>query len=646
MPAAEARSRLVPPLLILAAVALSYFNAAGNGFIYDDTDLIRDNPLIRGWHNLPEIFTTGYWTAARGSSYGLYRPLAISSFVIDHAIGGLSPLAYHLDNILIHFLCSVMVYLVLKAVTGRGLPAAFSALIFAVHPVHTEAVTWLSGRAEILCVLLLLMSFWVFLTRRQCAPWVFISAAVFMLALLAKETAAVLPLIVAVYLLLYDAEGGRRERLVRLAKALWPFAVALLVYLLIRSYVLAEYQTPPESTVPLHDFPPYQRPLTMITAFFHYIRLGLVPTGLSAFYYFFTSSWLDYTVVAVLLLAAGLAVFSRKLARNHRDASFGMSVFLVSLLPVSNIVPSGIIMSERAMYLPSLGICLLLGLAFSRLAGLAEGRSATYRPAAYALFAAAALLLSATTVARNPFWGDIDRFREAELASAGRQVEIMPEAAISYMTLAYVRVYNQVFGEETYRVIDRGLSLAPDDASLHYLKGLCLEHDGRVPDALREYEASASLSPDHTAFYRASSMLVRLGRPGEAEAMLDSAIRLNPYRGAYHFNKGLFRYQNNDLDGAYAFFRKARDLDPSNYKAYVGLGMVECDRGELDRSVGSLVKAIELEPGDAEAHYYLAVAYMKKGETALAAGEAGKALGIAPGHADARALMERISHAD
>lgn len=636
----DGMGRHVPVMLLALAVAVSYFNAIGNGFIYDDLALVMKNPQVKDWRYLPEIFTSGYWTTTFGASGGLYRPLTTISFLVDHTFGG-SPMPFHVDNILIHFVCTLLVYLVLKAILGRERPALFAAIVFAVHPVHTEAVAWISGRAEILSVTLLMASLWVFIARPPRPLYVSASVALFFLALLAKETAAVLPVLLAVYMSLYQPATGSRENGLRLFRRLWPHAAAFAVYFLIRAIVLSDSLLPPPHTIPLLQVGPYERLLTMFTAYFHYARLALFPTGLTVFYYFFTESALHFTVLAFLAAAVLLAVFGRKLVAGDRDAAFGVSLFLIALFPVSNIIPTGIIMSERAMYLPSVGVCLILGLAFAR---AANSQAAALRRGAFAIFGLLVIAFVSLALLRNPYWRSEDDFVKSNMEFYERAVKVRPDIALNWSNLADIRVFLGKYDDETMGYIEQALRLDPDDYLAHFAKAAVLERQGRLEESLREYEACLATTPSFKIYNDAGALLQKMGRYEESRKSLEQAIELNPYCDICYLNLGIGLAAQGDEDGAYRNYGAAIRLNPRNAGAHFRLGVLLGARNELDRAIEELRAVTRLAPDFADAYYYLAVAYGCRGDIGAASAEVYRALELKPDYPEARELKERLGH--
>lgn len=204
----ETRITNTAAVSVLAAVVfLSYFNALTAGFITDDFGLVVNNPNIKSWSHLEHIFSSGYWDAA-GCARGLYRPLTIFSFLLEYKFLGLDPKAFHLDNMLLHLAASALCYFLLKELFKEAVAPLAVAILFAAHPVHSEAVAWISGRAELLSGVLSLASMLIFIKKENDGRLPLASLSVFFLALLSKESAVIVPFVIiaCVYFFEHDKD--------------------------------------------------------------------------------------------------------------------------------------------------------------------------------------------------------------------------------------------------------------------------------------------------------------------------------------------------------------------------------------------------------------------------------------------------------
>jgi len=405
-PAAPAPRRRLP--LALAAgvallAALVYANALKNGVAIDDEYIVMKNPAVRGFSHLHDLLLGPYWP----QSSELYRPVTLTSFAIDWALTGGSLAWMHAVNALLHAAAAALVALLVWRLRGGALAAALAGAVFAVHPVHVEAVANLVGRAEILATLAVLLACHLHLSRGVAAPlrWGGI-AALYLLGLGAKEISVSLPAL----LLIVDAVDGRDER-VRpwplLRRNLGLFAVmgaALVGYVLLRAHVLVGDTMGTDAAPYLLDVSTADRLATAVRVWPEYLRLMLWPRDLSADWgpdaiipvgWDSPRAWLG-VVVGIGLAACVWASWRRSRWVAAAIAWFAAAVFLVSNLPFA----VGVLIAERTLYLPSVGLAFLL----PPLVGMVARERPAVRRAAAALFAVLLALGAVRTWLRTPVW--------------------------------------------------------------------------------------------------------------------------------------------------------------------------------------------------------------------------------------------------
>ena len=635
--AARYNKNIAPVLLILAVVLLSYFNASFNGFVFDDRYLIVKNPDIKGWSGVTRLFTSGYWSST-GKSGGLYRPLTMCSFLLEYAAVGLKPALYHVDNIILHFLCSVLSFFIMKSFLTEEKTPLFAALLFAVHPVHTEAVAWVTGRAELLSAFFSMLSALIFLNKRGRAGWTFLYSLLFLLALLSKESALVIPALMAVYLLIYENEGPVRARLASLVSRLYPFVLTFLIFMVPRVYVLGRVGPAGEEMTFL-DVRPYYTFLTMCEAFTHYIRLVFFPFNLTVDYLFPPPfSFFEFKVVFPLLVLASLLLFSRRVAAFSRPALFAAVWFFVALFPVSNIIPVGIIMSERALYIPSLSACMMLGAAVTYAWPALRWR----RFAVFLLFAAV-MLLAAGTINRNPTWKDQRGFEKSQIDMIRHRIELFPDYAPYYAMLAGMYMEHDEYGPDVEKLLADAVRLDPGNYQAHNNYAKLFIKRSMPGKALAEARMCMKIRPSEASAYNAAGIAFHMMKnTADSEGMLDEAIRLNPGVGEYYLNKGYLRLEAGNPDAALALFERATELDPDLFDSYLQQGIILGARRRYAPAVKMFQKAALLRPESAEAHFYLGAALYGLGDMLRARFEVNAALRLRPDYPEALALIARL----
>lgn len=413
---------------------LLYLPALWYGFSYDDFHQISFNTLVtHPAHSIENLATPFYHSTLPGD---LYRPVTLLSYRLNFLIGALNPFSYHLVNILLHALCSVMAYLLaLGIVPQREMAAAIAALIFAVHPVHVEAVASVVGRAELLAAFFGCASILVISTRVM-PSWLslWLSAILFIIAALSKESALTLCPLIPLYIALSGREPGSRH-----SKELPPLWAVCLITLLatgvvlwVRSEVLGSIiidhgeQQKFYSENPLLALSFTERLVPALKILGDYLVILIAPLHLSADYSlsyddFWRSIFSCGGLLSLLLLFASLLLVLA--LRRQSWAFWGLWYFTAFALSANVIFPIGTVMAERLAYLPSIGFCLF---AVYLALHLMQGRHWGMISTAQLPFLVIAVFI-AKTWTRLPVWYDDLTLHTATLRDAPQS----PKAAMN-----------------------------------------------------------------------------------------------------------------------------------------------------------------------------------------------------------------------
>ncbi len=408
------RDRRSAYLIVGVVAALVYLNSLGNLFAYDDIHIIETHEAIQSVETLSGALVAPYWPTAYGRELGLWRPVTTALFGVQHIVSGGSPLFFHAANVIAHVgatLLALMLFLELLSV-----PAAFAgALVFAVHPVHAEAVANVVGLSEIISTSALVGACLVHLRSGDRSGWrdAFLIGFLYALGFGAKESGVTLPGLI----FLLDAARGRLgfRELPDYMRRRWPVYAGMLIVAVAllagRFSVLGSVAHPfaPLGADMLNEIP---RIWTLGEIWLHYIRLWVFPLDLSSDYSpdvirIWTSWGLENTlgvVMMLLFLVICLLSWRRPEVAKGRDtgrmAAFGALWFLISISPTSNTVfLSGVLLAERTLYLPSVGLAAASGWLVVR---MARDR----KRLAWAGLAAFVLFGSVRTWTRNPSWHD------------------------------------------------------------------------------------------------------------------------------------------------------------------------------------------------------------------------------------------------
>jgi len=437
--------------VVALVAALAFANTLHNGPVLDDSWVIFDNPLIKHLNQVAVIFRQSYGAALSGQHQGLYRPFTTLSYAVNWAIGGLDVVGYHLGNIGLHVLCCLLVLelgtLVASAWRGAGptarAAALFGALLFAIHPVHVEAVTAMVGRDELLAAAGALGSLYLVCTRRR-APWRYpLALAALAAGILSKENAAVAPLLFALIALALPAAADLEVRPSLSTSegkaALWR--AGALAAGMVGVVALCVLLRPAAAAIPREaqwfDSLPRQVVFnTMTRVLAEYLRLLVFPWPLGLDFYYsnripatptFTGTCLADTAVWLAVLTVGVASW-----RRAPLVAVGILWVFVALLPVLNIIPIGVLMAERLLYLPSVGFCLMVGAGVAVL--LERLRPEGSRQAlAAGIVLAVGIVLAAKTWSRNAEWRDAFTLWRAELRREPVDPVVNNFLALEYM---------------------------------------------------------------------------------------------------------------------------------------------------------------------------------------------------------------------
>ena len=354
--------RALPWLIAVIAVAV-YANALRNGFALDDASIVAHNTNVQHFAPLGDAWFSAYWPNLPFQE-GLYRPLTIVSYMVEWALWPGNAAGFHLVNVLLHGAVSALVVVLLLRLGAPAVAAAVGGVLFAIHPVHVEAVAGIVGYAELMSALFVLVACLVHLSRRGPAVlrWTAITAC-FLAALLIKETAVSLPLLLVI---VDGLDPNRRDRLWRKVWADAPLYLLLGAvfggYLGLRYAVLGVFAG--STTAPgLIGKSFAVREATAVHTWLQYLRLMLWPRDLVGNYgpnVIVAATWRQPGVYVAL--AVGLAVLGSAWALRHRSRWYaaGVAWFVASIFVVSNLFISvGVVLAERTFYLPSIGLAFI-----------------------------------------------------------------------------------------------------------------------------------------------------------------------------------------------------------------------------------------------------------------------------------------------
>ncbi|BDG06848.1 tetratricopeptide repeat protein [Anaeromyxobacter oryzae] len=612
-------------LAALLAGALTYAPTLRHGFAFDDGIVIVKNRLIRTLEALPSLVSSTEW-AGGGLLVRAWRPLTDATYALNHAASGLAPWSYHLANALLHGLVAALVVLVAVRLGVGAHAAGIAGLLFAVHPIHVEAVANVVGRKDLLATAFLLAM--VLAHRwgaRRGGTALALAPLAYAAAMLSKEVGAVGIALVGLLDLLIpepagggeggDDPGGVRELpphpgplprggrgdgfTKRRGVVLYAcHAVVLGIYLLLYRAVTAGAHDP----IPFEDNPAASAPgavrlLTAVAVVGKGLLLQLLPVRLSPDYSFdaipVVATPLDPRFLAAAALLAGWAA-AGAWAWRRRGAPLGLAAlawYLVALLPASNLLfPIGTIFGERLLYLPSVATAVLAGVAVA-------AASASGRPERGA----------ART--RGPESGGPPWWPRAALAGVA-----LLAGALTVATVRYAAAWesDRTLFEHAARVVPRSSKVQ------HKLAVVRLEA-GDPEGALAAIERALALRPGTAALEIVHAEILRaLHRPDDEAAALERALAAAPSDPDALYALGRRARDEGRLDEAERYWRRALAERREHASALADLSTLALVRGDADAALPLALRAVDADERQASAWYNLGLMYRARGDATRA----------------------------
>jgi tetratricopeptide (TPR) repeat protein len=551
------RQHLIPVIVLVGVTFAVYAGTLEHDFLlnWDDSLYVTENETIRGitGEHVKVAFTRFY--------VGNYAPIQIISYMADYAAGGLRPGIFIFTNVLLHALNGMLLYLLLFRLTRRKAVGFLAAFIFLFHPVQVESVAWISQRKNLLAMFFFLASFHSYVSYRLAERtartfYYTVSVVAFMLALLSKPIAIILPLVLFLYDLCYRDKPYRTSWLVNKIPFLSIAGAALLIAL--------------KSQLPEHDGGrisyAIEGPLgvfyTMLTVLVRYFKIIFWPMELSALYMPPMKIRLDAAVSLSALFAVLLVVLGIYLYRRRKELFFWYAFFYIGLLPVSQIVPLVTLMNDRYLYFPMVGAAAFFGLI---VLPFVDRVSDLRKKALTVLLGLAIIALPWLSWQRTSVWSsDVSLWTDA----ASRT----PDSPLAW----------------------NGLGMSYLDA-------------GRLDEADRAFLKALSIDPDYElALNNIGALYNSRGKITEARPFLLKTTQLFPENSNGLMNLGINYYVSHEYQNAELMFKKVLVLNPRSTDALSRLGDVYLKMKKPEMARGVFQKAIELEGSTADSEYRLA----------------------------------------
>ena len=575
------------PVVLLSALGIVtlvlYSGTMFFEFVWDDWPQIVNNPLIRSWHNLPQAFSSDLWYhVARHQVY--YRPLFVAWSMLNFSVVGLHPWGWHLGAVLLHVGAVLSVFSLARKLGLDYWTGALAALIFALHPIHIEAVAWISAASDSMVTMFVALAFIAYLNTKRAASehraaWWLASISLLACALLTKEMAVSFAALVAIHAWLHPAEKelstGRRLWLA--GREALPYALVILAYAFVRKHALL-HATGTFDTG--HNMLDVFRTLPLVLSV--YFEKLFIPLGLTGLYYipYVTTGFLQYVIVPVVILAvvtALLWIWSHR-ARNPVIAFAGWWL-LIGLAPALYLrnFGNGDFVRDRYMYLPSIGFALLAATALRQLPAIQKWSAVAVQKCAVL---ALCLFYAGASLSQQVQWGD----------------DLM--------------------------VLLRGQQLYPGNP--YTLVRLSAEYGqrGAFPKAIELAESAVTQHPEYVySRFALADAYIRAERFGDGRVWLQNALSVSPEYAESETGMaelaGLYGRMG-DYARALEFCDRILAKDPNLYSALYNCGNIHLMAGQYEAAEGLLTRATETAPEQAGPKHFLGRALLQEGKNGRA----------------------------
>lgn len=625
-------------LIIFVLASLVYVNTLSHDFTQDDAIVITDNMYtqqgVKGIPGLLQYDTFKGFFKVEGKeklvSGGRYRPLTPIIFALEwqlfkrqkknkdgtiakdlsgNVIYEGNPTVYHITNVFFYALCCLLLLWTFRALLHRE-PTKFrngvalaATVLFALHPLHTEAVANVKGADEVVTMLLSLLSFYLVLKSIQSknSMKMILAGLVFFLALLAKENAITFLAIIPVGVYFAYPKKWKAALL-----KMYPLAIATVLFLIRRGAVLGwslgeeskELMNNPYLKVVGNQYVPFDIGERFATIFYtlgKYIQLYLFPATLTHDYYpraVEIMQWSNWQSILSLLIYLAIAFFAIRSLRNRSWIGFGLIFFLASLSIVSNVIfPVGTNMSERFMFIPSAGLSLALAVGLYQLLKIKDKNLSLY----FGVLAIPLLLLGFKTVDRNKAWKDNFTLFMTDIENSPRSAKLL----------------NAVGAELSQRsqdISDEGTKTAQLQKAIGYL------------------EEAVKIHPNfENAYLQLGNCYTFAGDPKAALPYYQKVLGLDPSDKDGTHNMGVALRDDRQFPAAIEQFRKLYQMGYPKADVDYKIGFVHEEAGkhfsaagDQDRAIGHFQQALQLSPEKDKLTYFMGVAYALKKDYATA----------------------------
>lgn len=590
-------------LFIALIIVIVFSGSLKNNFAWDDKFLIVNNPDIKYSACIPKIFNNQLYEGG-GMHSNFYRPIQLLSFMVDYRMWKLNPFGYHLTSLFLHIFNSALVYLIIVAISSSPYIAFITGSLFGIAPAISGVTFYIPARSDLLMALFLFLSMWFLIKYRQKGKGMLhvLSVISFALALLCKEMAVVLPLLLLLIVTLPPQQGRSRWRL------LFPYLAILLVYALLRAtifnfakgHILVIDDLSFSSTLPL-----WVRLLTDFKIIFLYMKILILPFGLHMEWFVEPVRDIFHSDISLYIAGFILAILVlKKTASKNKLILFGSLWFLFALLPVLNIYPISVLFGEGWLYVPSVGFFIVLSAIFQdiikpRFGKIFSGILIALLLVYYAFF--------------TIFYGAVWKDSVSVFSNVLKYEKNSPFIYLTYNNLG-TAYYDKGDFARSIEYCKKSVSLNPGYSEAYNNLGIAYVATGKTVRAMKAFRKAIRLKKDFVSGYcNLGHLYASVGFKDRAVEILSAAIKIDPNSYKAYCDLGYVYIEKRDMTKAEKSFRKASQLREGDYEPHYCLGTVYIKNKKYKKALDEYKKALGLGLRDSEIYNKLGFAYIKNG---------------------------------
>jgi len=568
----------------------------------DDDIMVETNIKIRNLSvkNITSFFTSYYW--------GLYHPFVLLSYSIEYKYFGLNPHAYHITNLILHLFNCLLVYWLIFLITNKTYIAFIVSILFGIHPLHVESVTWITERKDVLYTLFFLSSIISYIyyckqkieyeTRNRIEThsvffnkYYSISLILFLFSLMSKPMSVTFPFL----LLLYDYYANNRITKSNLLEKL-PFFVIAFIF----TMITLSAQSPPGKIKLSHSTTLLDTILNPNFALLFYPIKMIFPFKLSCIYPSPTTIGPVFKLIYYIspAIVIGVAILVYQSLKKTNKILFGILFYFITILPVIQIISVGIsVVSDRYTYVPLIGLFYLVGEGFSYITN--KKNYTVYKNLLICLLVFIILSFSLLTHQRCKVWNNSLSLWNDVL----KNYSYAPKVAATAYTSRAIVYLNKGDYETAISDCNNAIANDPTNIRAYTNRGIAYGNMGKYDRALEDFNTAIKLDPFYEKNYNNRGIVY--ARKGDYDtAIIDytKAIELNPESIDAYYNRGIAYINKKEFDNAITDFNQVLKLDPYSVKAYNKRGNAYLQKGDYETAISDFNHALMIDPKFAESY--------------------------------------------